>query len=316
MDVVKFFAIFLVVWGHLVLIFHNPSYFSYKIIYSFHMPLFMMVSGFFSGSTWNKKIGYVIKNKAQHLLIPVLLCTILEATINYMMTPDFSIAQLKDIIIGNSWFLKTLFVIFIISYLTKRIIKNDYLGMIICTIVVILIPHSYTLQINNMVFYFWFGILLNHHISSIEKFKWPLLLICTVWFVCFHVFFYHSHITIYSIPYIIDNVRLFFCQYLTAIAGSMIVLILSKLLYESYKNSKITKWLSTCGQYTLEIYLVQTVLVCSFMKCALDIEMNAIMQNLLSPILSIPLTYFCIICSKFIGKNKIASFICFGKINK
>ena len=52
-DVLKLFAIFLVVWGHCIQNLHSGDFYSepvYKIIYSFHMPLFMVISGFFSKS--------------------------------------------------------------------------------------------------------------------------------------------------------------------------------------------------------------------------------------------------------------------------
>lgn len=55
LDVLKAIAIFLVVWGHSMQNFTTDKlYWEYdaciQVIYSFHMPLFMMISGFFSAS--------------------------------------------------------------------------------------------------------------------------------------------------------------------------------------------------------------------------------------------------------------------------
>lgn len=58
-DVIKFFAIFLVVYGH-VIQYLNPSgrslwdSFIGESMVSFHMPLFMIVSGYFARSLFKR----------------------------------------------------------------------------------------------------------------------------------------------------------------------------------------------------------------------------------------------------------------------
>jgi fucose 4-O-acetylase-like acetyltransferase len=54
-DILKLFAIFLVIWGHAIMHF-QPDYdqsYIFQTIYSFHMPLFMMMSGYFATSSMN-----------------------------------------------------------------------------------------------------------------------------------------------------------------------------------------------------------------------------------------------------------------------
>lgn len=54
----KFFLILLVIFGHLLAPFREENYFIYNLylfIYSFHMPAFIFISGFFSKSFSNKK---------------------------------------------------------------------------------------------------------------------------------------------------------------------------------------------------------------------------------------------------------------------
>lgn len=54
MDLLKFLAIFLVLWGHAEQYLLSCDYAEravYRHIYSFHMPLFMMISGFFFAMT-------------------------------------------------------------------------------------------------------------------------------------------------------------------------------------------------------------------------------------------------------------------------
>ncbi|MDD3415394.1 MAG: hypothetical protein PHY47_15525 [Lachnospiraceae bacterium] len=68
-DNIKFFLIFLVVIGHVCGLFLNTSLFAksiYAIIYSFHMPTFLYISGLFSKSSIKNKKWL---NAGKYLLI-------------------------------------------------------------------------------------------------------------------------------------------------------------------------------------------------------------------------------------------------------
>jgi fucose 4-O-acetylase-like acetyltransferase len=74
-DVIKFFAIFLVVYGHVIQYLNPPerslwNSFIGENIVSFHMPLFMIVSGYFARSLFKKDIKETVKNKFVQLVIP------------------------------------------------------------------------------------------------------------------------------------------------------------------------------------------------------------------------------------------------------
>ena len=65
-DVIKFFAIFLVVYGHAIqnlnpaerTLWDSPME---TCILTFHMPLFMIVSGYFARSVFKKNIGEIVR---------------------------------------------------------------------------------------------------------------------------------------------------------------------------------------------------------------------------------------------------------------
>lgn len=83
MDALKFFAIFLVLWGHCVQYLISGEFADkpvYRHIYSFHMPLFMMLSGFFFAMTCRRGFWKLSVKKFRQLLLPVL-CWILIFTI-------------------------------------------------------------------------------------------------------------------------------------------------------------------------------------------------------------------------------------------
>lgn len=82
LDIVKGFAIILVVYGHCIP-WYSDEYISrslfysdelYRIIYSFHMPLFMLVSGYlFYGSVVRHSWRHNLKTRFSKLLLPVVL---------------------------------------------------------------------------------------------------------------------------------------------------------------------------------------------------------------------------------------------------
>ena len=74
-DAIKLFAIVIVLYGHCVqhLISNGETTPIYIFIYSFHMPLFMIISGFFSHYVINLKLNDVIKKKSNQLILPCII---------------------------------------------------------------------------------------------------------------------------------------------------------------------------------------------------------------------------------------------------
>lgn len=74
-DALRGFAILLVVVGHILLMRYWPDGdLVKKYIYSFHMPLFMLISGFFAKKTLKfisfRAMGDYLKRKAFQLMMP------------------------------------------------------------------------------------------------------------------------------------------------------------------------------------------------------------------------------------------------------
>lgn len=91
LDIIKSIAIYLVIWGHCLQSLYpvvgsgyNKPAFLY--IYSFHMPLFMLVSGYLSLSALNRGIKDIIIKKVKQLLIPAFVTSGLCAIVEYMFT--------------------------------------------------------------------------------------------------------------------------------------------------------------------------------------------------------------------------------------
>ncbi|MBO5721458.1 MAG: acyltransferase family protein, partial [Bacteroidales bacterium] len=72
-NILKGIAIILVVFGHIELLYAFNAYgFIRNFIYTFHMPLFMSISGYLYAKHHNTSNNYLsfIKGKAKRLLLP------------------------------------------------------------------------------------------------------------------------------------------------------------------------------------------------------------------------------------------------------
>lgn len=78
-DFIKGILAFLVVWGHVIQYLQGSYQFNpiYIWIYSFHMPLFIFISGYFALETVNNSFNVCLKSRIKRLLIPALLWTVL-----------------------------------------------------------------------------------------------------------------------------------------------------------------------------------------------------------------------------------------------
>ncbi len=127
-DFVKAFAIWLVVYGHceqyLLTLdrIDNPVY---QFIYTFHMPLFMMVSGYFSVSSLKQDVVPFLLKKSRTLLLPVV--TFTSSLILYYALigslGDFGFRNTAALFIRwccfSLWFLKSLFLCYLFLYFSR-----------------------------------------------------------------------------------------------------------------------------------------------------------------------------------------------------
>ena len=123
-DFLKGIAIFLVVLGHL---FPVPPVSNF--IYSFHMPLFMFLSGctfFYSFSHSNSAFQYL----ARHFFSLIVSYVVWAFVFYYVQNAksfsfqDFLLSPISQKHFNHLWFLPTLFLIRMVFVCTERIVKN------------------------------------------------------------------------------------------------------------------------------------------------------------------------------------------------
>ena len=176
-DVAKGLTIILVVSGHLLQTYSNNLDFVFKLIYSFHMPVFFILSGYLMNA--KKDFNQFLKSKSKSLLFPYFLfCAVIfvfdylksyvSGTQNEYIT-RFKSSALQTILLTHDsffytlWFLPCLFISLIIIYFFIKYIKNKYIAFFIITVLSISVailqskyPFSLPFCIDNAVFAsFW-----------------------------------------------------------------------------------------------------------------------------------------------------------------
>lgn len=122
-DAIKALAIWLVVLGHSIQHLSGVDYWNdalFQFIYSFHMPLFFMISGFFFASSI--KLGWreFLRKKALTLLLPCLVWGIIEAVAKFETWSQLA----ADIFLPTHWpfwFFKGLFLVQVFVYAIMRL---------------------------------------------------------------------------------------------------------------------------------------------------------------------------------------------------
>lgn len=123
-DNLKFVLIFLVVFGHFISPFVEKSHIAKSLwifIWSFHMPLFIFISGYLAKNAIAKRD----KNKIFNFLILYVLLkfVIFIIQVLYGLEPKLSLFKVSDI----PWYLMAMAVWYIISMLTQKLDKNKVL---------------------------------------------------------------------------------------------------------------------------------------------------------------------------------------------
>lgn len=145
LSILQGWSMLLVVVGHVTLtgVFENPqtpvSAEIERIVYSFHMPLFMFVSGFLFYLTKlgkRKSYGRTVKDKAKRLLIPYAAFTLATFVLKYAFAPlmkrpvGFTWWELFDVLtftsnpLGEMWFISTLFILFLFYPVYRWSLQN------------------------------------------------------------------------------------------------------------------------------------------------------------------------------------------------
>lgn len=329
-DVLKFWAIFLVLWGHCIQHLTTPEFSSNQVflfIYSFHMPLFMMLSGFFAYKLANRSFYEVFVSKFLQLLLPAVVFGFV-----YWLLSRFLLHQTNRSLVQhlyyNFWFLKSLFVCIIMFHIGAKMNKRRYVGLIVCLVLsqlVDFIPHLQFLQIRYMFPWFVFGYMLYILKDYFYRYYKAITSISTI---CFILLLWHFNTTLLYPNININNVLqigggkivyLLYYKLLIGFAGGLAATGIIFTCSKSLDSNKVFLKIADFGRYTLAIYILQSFILESWLKFCFNYSMlpfKDYFSTLYAPIISAIILALCIIICHYCDKAKLSWLFDYNKLWK
>ena len=332
-DFLKFFAIFLVVWGHSLQYFLSSDYSDevvFRIIYSFHMPLFMMVSGYFSVSSMSLDIGKFLNKKMVQLLLPVfswgLILWIWQLVYDCIQTKVLSIHIdcLLQILLCDFWFLKSCFICYFLYYCRRffktKILSWTYVSLFLSQF----IPYA---QMWIMYPCFLLGIELRTKPLFFSHIKENYLkyLILFMIMLCFwgKSFFINGNGLFSVIIGLLkdDFVPLhMWCYNIYRLAIGIIGSVACIGFFCHFPQETNNRLLNLCceyGRYTLELYVIQVLVIEEVLSKYINFDnLNFYFCNFVAmPLVSLVFLVVCVYVVKSVSKNTFFRFLLFGKAN-
>ncbi|HHH0684262.1 TPA: acyltransferase family protein [Yersinia enterocolitica] len=319
-DALKAFATLLVIAGHVIQTttskFDDDIFF--KVIYSFHMPLFMCISGYLYKEP--KIISSDLMKKAKLLLVPFFSWAI----INYLMFNADGVnlnsfySYMRALLVNPSlglWFLWVLFFTTCIFMVLPE--KNKALYIIIFIIISDRLQHKFTLLgefgmglLTWQFFFFFMGYSFKQYsILSIIKNRYVNILSLIVYLALVTQWHRLNVETIFGLTIennILNNRLLFMVRYATAISA---IVFLFGLDY-NWIYKKLNYAIDYLSNNSLAFYAIQGPLIYLSIKITLAFIENHTISNLVCFSVTTLLAWFLI---KIISYNKPARVVLFGR---
>lgn len=230
------------------------------------MPLFMVLSGYFSLRSYELSFRHVAQKKFLQLIVPCLsyyliVCIplwILQNVLHKDTSPLFRMFM------DNLWFLKCLFLCYIVVWLSKRIFRYDGVAIAISIMASFAFPliNRYW-HLSSMLPFFWIGYLMRRTNILDGKIKITFALSSIVFLLL--LCFWNGNMTIYKTPNALngdlERTVVFFVRYVIGLAGSLFVISVCKLMYERVQHRGIVEYIRKTGQNTMGIYIVQSFIL-------------------------------------------------------
>ncbi len=335
-DVAKAIAIICVIWGHcLQNMTVDSDYwhtdFVSRLIISFHMPLFMLISGYFAYNSLFRPVALTLKKKAIQLILPSVSWYLVISLLAMAFHRDFRIDRFVNIITTlpySYWFLKSLFACYIITLIGAKLMQWNKWSIILYTIAIFIggeiLNYASTIS---MLPFFIAGIIAHNYKFVLSNYRKSLTVINALLFIALFLLYDSSDYNMYLNPFAHnkDGHSAFLIRTLIGLSGSLSILCLIRYICLKLQYSKIIKLLAITGTITLGIYCIQVIMAEGLLKSSSDyLErfLTGISDNLqilaydfiITPIATIITMLFAIVLIKKIRQYKYAKLILLGEM--
>mgnify|MGYP003397899349 FL=1 len=340
-DFLKAFAIFLVVWGHIIQSNFPNLNTTNGFILAFHMPLFAILSGLFFNA--DSGGGKLVRHKFRALILPLIVWSFIVGIgfrgirETYMHFAEGYTIHFKSwaegllmyIVSWGWWFLRVLFLCFIYAYFSIRICKRNMVMGIALSILLLyslslsgIIPNKIQHDFIFLYPFFCVGILIKTYHSFIDNHTIAILLLsATVFLICLH--FWHGYEdTFYSMNTSmkaptgykdITGIKVLYktlFRILTGASGSIAFILLAKVFQSVLTNRQILN----IGKNTLAIYLSHSIIIDASKGFAPLLPASGYALSLVVSIAaSLIIIAFCYWFAKITSKSQWLNFLLWGK---
>lgn len=326
LDIVKGIAIIMVVVGHCIQFgsgaeFMEGDFFYndvFRFIYSWHMPLFMLVSGYlFSFSVRRHDWRALIISRFRYLVLPMLITIVLytlggKGTFAHDLTRHF---------FNDIWFLWAIFYNSLLVLMVRKLLADNILAYVGLYMLTFVVPDSFNAALYKFMYPFFVSSYLYGagKLSRVKRFfsrnkLQVLLLTIIVYAGLFSMYGYYAYI--YTSGYAVMELRSHIVtewkfwndiyRMLIGFAGALMFLLLLRLIYDNSRMILDRGWslLQNIGIASLAIYIISGYIYGYILpKLCRDFELNYAM-TILESVLVLSACYVGFV---IIRKQKIAN---------
>ena len=293
-DILRGFAIILMVFGHCIqtgngaYFRNNALYFQdklYQFIYSFHMPLFMLIAGYFARQSINRAATKserlsLLKRRSISLLSPILFWTVFELGYAYISNiiqgypnqplSGIALEFIKRLLV-NCWFLWAVFWCFLLVYIMHYYLKDSIILYLLGLLSFFVLPDGMNLGVYKFSAIYYLAAFYSadyikkedrpflFKLSSIKNLCGYTFLFGIIFIILFS--FYNDQCLIYTTGFhfigkkIPLQIVIDFYRIIIGFIGSFFFILLGKLLLRLFPNFKFPI-LSLMGNNSMGIYLI------------------------------------------------------------
>lgn len=320
LDVSKFFAIQLVCIGHAYYMTIGIESNVRNVIYLFHMPLFMIISGYFSVHTYQKRMMPFLFRKSKQLLLPFLSYYVILFTY-HTLEEGWNMPLVLDMSISLLWFLKTLFICYITVYFFKKTpFFPDWLCVILSCMFFITIPYGDTMAVSFMLPMFWVGYYWQKYYQWYLEHQKIITVASLIVFVTLAYFYVSGRLEqpAFTWASMLSEPLSFVSRILTGVSGSFLCIgAIYLVCNKDLVHQRIISVLGEVGQFTLGIFVVQFIVIEQIGKMFFSIHnisthMTPWFDYVLTPIMGCMALLICYVLVRLLCKVKIINLLFFG----
>lgn len=338
-DALKYLAIFLVVWGHIIqhtcMLENVFDDYILRLIYTVHMPLLMGISGYFLA----KVIRQLGGGKYLSLKLPQRIITLLIPMCSFGFLKLFFISDISLLSIFRSihdiWFLGALIINYLIAVFVIQFCNGIFshdCKLFIMSLPLTLLPFiGYSGKGFFMYVFFVFGYCLSYYYDGsffeFEKYWKFVLLIYVASFYLFDIMpFKPASFTINFFKISLTEVLVIdILKVIMALCGCYLIVLMLYIYLPKISGTQLASHIFYYGQHTLDIYLLQIIIVevigeRFYYNYVEETGVNIIYaygfwgELLITFVITVVMMLFLTFISDLINKNAFLTKVLFGRV--